>query len=177
MPFAYLGGYGGLLVRRRYNLQSMTTTLNDIKKQLEGKDKNDLIHLIVRLGRFKKENKELLSYLLYDAGSPDQFVNDVRSEIDELFLEINYSSVYFIKKSVRKIVRILLKYIRFASDKQVEASLLAYFCHSLKVHPVPLKKSVQLQNIYDSQWKKLQVALEAIHPDLQHDLLKEMDLL
>lgn len=176
MPFAYLAVIHGLSMRQIQS-KSMASTINDIKKQLQGKDKKDLINLIVRLGKFRKENKELLSYLLYDAGTPDQFVSDVRSEIDELFSEINYSSVYFIKKSVRKIVRILHKYIRFVSDKPVEASLLAYFCHSLKMHPVPLKKSVQLQNIYDSQWKKLQAALEALHPDLQHDLLKEMDLL
>ena len=53
----------------------------------------------------KKENKELLTYLLFYGTDEVSYIEKVKEEIQLQFQEINTSTYYFIKKSVRKILR------------------------------------------------------------------------
>jgi hypothetical protein len=83
--------------------------------------------------------------------------------------------VYYIKKSLRKILRALKKYIRYSGLLVVEVELLIYFCTAMKDLNIPLHKNPVLQNIYESQLKKIHSALNTLHEDLQHDYLKEVE--
>jgi len=103
-------------------------SISEIKKDLEKRNFNELVDYCLRIARFKKENKELLSFLLFDADDISEYVKNIKHETDQQFEEINKSNIYFIKKSVRKILRSLNKYIRFSLSKQVEAELLIHFC-------------------------------------------------
>ena len=42
-------------------------TVSRIKKDISIKNHDELVELCLRLAKFKKENKELLTYLLYEA--------------------------------------------------------------------------------------------------------------
>ncbi len=44
-------------------------TVKQIKDELKHHSQEELIDLCLHLSKFKKENKELLSYLLYDANN------------------------------------------------------------------------------------------------------------
>lgn len=154
----------------------MPITISEIKKSLENRDRAELLSYCMRMAKFKKENKELLGFLLFQEDDIEEFVARVKEESDLLFREINISNVYFIKKSVRKILRIINKYIRFAGSRQVESELLIYFCNSLIEFSIPLEKSRQLNNIYLAQVKKADAAIATLHPDLQYDLTKQKRL-
>ncbi|HXR83597.1 MAG TPA: hypothetical protein VN722_04770 [Hanamia sp.] len=145
-------------------------SINEIKKDLENRDIEEVIACCLHLARFKKENKELLSFLLFDANDISGYIENIKQETDLQFREINKSNIYFIKKSVRKILRSLNKYIRFSLSKQMEAELLIHFCNCIISHAVPIKKSQQLMNLYQTQLKKIDQALSSLHPDLQYDL-------
>lgn len=153
-----------------------TASLNDIKKELSNRDSADLLEYCLRLAKFKKENKELLQYLLFEADDISTYIKEGKSEIEEQFLQMNKSNTYFIKKSVRKILRNINKQIRFSISKQVEAELLIQFCNCIIKHSIPIKKSRQLNNIYENQLKKVDKALASLHPDLQYDLKRELIL-
>ena len=71
--------------------------VSDIKKDLKNKPQPELLELCLRLAKFKKENKELLTYLLYEADDEAAFIQSIKEEVDEQFDEINTSSYYFIK--------------------------------------------------------------------------------
>ncbi|MBP9099308.1 MAG: hypothetical protein KBF74_10875, partial [Ferruginibacter sp.] len=66
-------------------------TVKEIKAALENLPPQELLPLTLRLARFKKENKELLTYLLFDASDERGYVESVKSAVDELFEEINHS--------------------------------------------------------------------------------------
>jgi hypothetical protein len=152
-----------------------TSSLSDIKKDLERRNSKELLEYCLRLAKFKKENKELLGFLLFEAEDITSYVEGVKAETIELFLEINKSNIYFIKKSVRKILRNLNKHIRFALSKQVEAELLIHFCNCMVQYSIPLTKSKQLTNLYEMQLKKLETAISTLHPDLQYDLGRQIE--
>lgn len=149
-------------------------SIHEIRKELGKKDFDEVVSYCLRLARFKKENKELLAFLLFKEDEVDAFVEDLKQQTSALFSQINHSNVFFVKKSVRKIVRLLNKNIRFTLSKQVEAELLIHFCNCIHQFSIPIKKSRQLSNLYDAQVKKIEQALSALHPDVQYDLRKQI---
>lgn len=153
-----------------------TVSLNDIKKELSNHGSTDLFEYCLRLAKFKKENKELLQFLLFDAEDISTYIKEVKREIEEQFVQMNTSNIYFVKKSVRKILRNINKQIRFSISRQVEAELLIEFCNCIKRHSVPIKKSRQLYNLYENQLKKIDKTLCSLHPDLQYDLKRQLIL-
>lgn len=148
--------------------------INEIKKELTKRDFDELQEYCLRLVRFKKENKELLSFILFDADDIENYIENIKNETDQQFDEMNKSNIYFIKKTVRKILRNINKHIRFALSKEVEAELLIHFCNCILSYHIPIKKSRQLMNLYEAQLKKIEIVLSAIHPDLQYDLRKKL---
>jgi len=153
------------------------STINELKQELAHMPSSQLLDLCLRLARFKKENKELLTYLLFESHDEPSYIKSVKQEMDEQFANINSSNLYFAKKSIRKILRVANKYIRYSGSKTVEIELLVYFCQALNESNIPFKKSTALANLFNSQVKKIGTAIASLHEDLQYDYLKELKLL
>ena len=60
-----------------------------IKKELKHRSAEELLELCLRLSKFKKENKELLTYLLFEAHDESGYIETVKAEINQQFEEIN----------------------------------------------------------------------------------------
>jgi len=152
-------------------------SINHIKQELETLPPEKVLGLCMRLAKYKKDNKELLSYLLFSAHDQEAFISDIKIEIDEQFETMNRSNFYFEKKTVRKILRSINKYIRYSGSKQVEVELLIYYCSKLKKSGIPISTSVVLSNLYSNQLSKIKKALSTLHEDLQYDYNKEFEAL
>lgn len=149
-------------------------TIHEIKQELVLRKPAELVEIALRLGRFKKENKELLTYLLFEAHDEQGYVNGIRKEIDNLFETVNLSHLYFVKKTLRKIVRIINKYSRYSGNKQTDIELRIYFCQKVKDTGINIKRNPVIANLYNNQLKKIQLVLETLHEDLQYDFKKEI---
>ncbi len=150
-------------------------TLAELKKELTKKSSREVMELCLRLGRFKKENKELITYLLFEADDELNYINSVKLEIDTQFEEMNRSNLYLAKKSIRKILRNVNKYNRYSGLPQTAVELLIYFCYTLKHSRIPIDKSAALTNLYQNQLKKINGLIETLHEDLQYDFQKQLD--
>lgn len=149
-----------------------------IRKELKHKTNEELAELCLRLSRFKKENKELLTYLLFEADSEAGYIESVKAEIDEQFGLINTDSYFYIKKSVRKILRNTKKYIRYSLNKETEVELLLYFCKTLKQMTPTINRNTTLTNIYDRNIEAIKKKITKLHEDLQYDynvILEDID--
>ncbi|WP_418500243.1 hypothetical protein [Flagellimonas sp.] len=144
-------------------------TIAQLKKELQFRSQDEVMQLCLRLARFKKENKELLTYLLFEADSEESYIEVVKQETDEMFSEINVNSFFYIKKSVRKILRTLKKYIRYSGDKATEVELLLYFCEKLKDFRPSIRRNTTLLNLYQRQLEYIAKKIPLLHEDLQHD--------
>ncbi|MFC7358456.1 hypothetical protein ACFQO1_12215 [Jejudonia soesokkakensis] len=154
-------------------------TVAQLKKELKHRSTDELLQLTLRLARFKKENKELLTYLLFDSENEARFVATLKEEMSERFSEINTNTFYYIKKSVRKILRETKKYIRYSNSKETEVELLLYFCEELKNFSPSIKYNTTLVNLYERQLIFIQKKIDGLHEDLQYDYnleLKELPL-
>lgn len=144
-------------------------TIAQLKKELQFKSQDDIVQLCLRLARFKKENKELLTYLLFESENEAGYIETVKQEVDILFAEININSYFYIKKSVRKILRTIKKYIRYSGNKETEVELLLYFCEKLKDLKPSIRRNTTLLNLYTRQLDYVAKKLPLLHEDLQYD--------
>lgn len=152
-----------------------TASVNEIKQHLKQSSAEELLELCLRLVKYKKENKELTSYLLFEANDLPGYIENVKGEIDGQFADINKANLYFVKKSLRKILRATNKYIRYTSSKETEVELLIYYCYSIKSSGIEIKKSAALTNLYNNQLKKIKAVISTLHEDLQHDYNKQIE--
>ena len=53
-----------------------------IKEELKNLDREELSELCLSLSKFKKENKELLTYLLFEADDENYFIKGIKEEIE-----------------------------------------------------------------------------------------------
>ncbi len=154
------------------------STIHELKEELVHFSQPDLMALCLRMARFKKENKELLTYLIFMGHDEPAFVESIKAEIDAQFELIPTDhNLYFIKKSVRKILRNTNKFIRYSGDKTTAITLLLYFCTKFKGSGIRMEESAALSNLYALQQSKIEKMLPLLHEDLQYDFRKEMDRL
>ncbi len=154
-----------------------TATARELKIELGHRSSTELIELCLRLSRFKKENKELLTYLLFESANEGAYIESIKSEVDAQFEEINTSSYHYIKRSVRKILRGIKKYIRYSKNKETEVELLLYFCQKLSGFQPYINRNTVLQTILSRECKAIQKKLSTLHEDLQYDYTKELESL
>ncbi|WP_109833051.1 hypothetical protein [Reichenbachiella versicolor] len=151
-------------------------SIRDLKIELNTKTKKELVELCLQMAKFKKDSKELLTYLLYEAQDEEAYIESVKIEMDELFDQVNSSSYYYVNKSMRKILRLAKKFIRYSKKKTTEFELLKYFCEQLLERHAPLS-NYTLENIYDRQIIALRKIVASLHEDLQYDYGIELERL
>ena len=148
-----------------------TVKISELKKELGQRHPQELIELCLKLVKFKKENKDLLHYLLFEQENETLYIEKVKEEIDIAFSEINRTTFYFAKKGVRKSLRLVTKHIKYSDQKATEIELLSYFLLKFNTLSKSFPRSTAFENLRVSILKKITKALNTLHPDLQHDYL------
>ncbi|HRG90376.1 MAG TPA: hypothetical protein PLW44_15235 [Chitinophagales bacterium] len=152
------------------------STVHELKDELKHLSVKELVELCNRLARFKKENKELLTYLLFEAHDEKGYIQSVKTEVEQQFAEIpKGNSLYLQKKSIRKILRTVNKYNRYSGIKTTEVELLLYFCNQLSRSGIKFRESNALSNLYEGQLKKAYKLTLTLHEDLQYDYLRTIE--
>ena len=58
-----------------------SATVRELKTELQEKSPKEILELCLRLSRFKKENKELLTYLLFESSDEQSYIESVKEEL------------------------------------------------------------------------------------------------
>ncbi|SDF70299.1 hypothetical protein [Chitinophaga filiformis] len=152
-------------------------TINELKKELQEVPPAQLVELCLRLAKFKKENKELLNYLLFESHDLQAYIEAVKEEMDAAFAESPRQNIYFVKKHLRKILRATNKHIKYTGSKQAEVELLLYYCTKIKKAGIKVGESVALTKLYLQQVKKIEKSISLQHEDLQYDYKRQLERL
>ncbi len=152
-------------------------SLKEVKTELNHKSHQELMELCLRLSRFKKENKELLTYLLFEYSDEEGYIESIKTAMDKEFDTINTDSYFYMRKSIRKILRLIKKFIRYSQNKETEVELLLYFCKRLKDFEPSINKSKALVNLYNRNIDFINKKVALLHEDLQYDYQLELESL
>lgn len=155
----------------------LKASIPEIRKELEYLEAPELRQLCLKLARYKVQNKELLSYLLFDASDEHGFIESVKEAIDQQFTEINRNHYYYVKKSVRKILRFTKKYIKFSKQKETEIALLTHFLYKLSKMSPDYERNSVLRGIYQRERLNVKKCISSLHEDLQLDYRNELERL
>jgi hypothetical protein len=150
-------------------------TVKQIREELNHLSQKELIELCLKLSRFKKDNKELLTYLLFEANDEERYIQGIKEYMNEQFGLINTRNYYYIRKSVRKILSQVKKLIRYSKKKETEVELLLHFCWNLQELSPSISGSTRLVNVYERQLAMAEKAMNALHEDLQYDYRLELE--
>ena len=156
---------------------SITTYgLQDIKKEIQHLSAAQMTELCLRLARYKKENKELLAYLLFEADNEAAFVEKVKSEAGFMFSQLPVQS-YNAAKSMRKILRLLSKYTKFMGSKEAEINLLLNFCKNYIQYGDRKASYKPLRLILIRQIIKVKTLIGKLHEDMQFDFTEDYNIM
>ena len=150
-------------------------SLAEIKKRLVRLEQGEMLEACLRLARFKRDNKELLTYLLFASEDEKAYLASLCAEIDEQFEAMNKSTLYYSKKGIRKTIRWMEKFIRYSGNNETELEVRIHFCKTLQASKIPIKKSKVTWNMLLSQLKKIEKVLAKFHPDIQYEYRAEID--
>ena len=150
-------------------------TVKQLKDELKHRSHEELLQTCLRLSKFKKENKELLTYLLFESSDESMYIERVKKEVDDEFDQIDTNNYYYIKKSIRKILRNIKKHARYSGIKGTEVELLIYFLLKMDSFTPSVHRNKTLQNLYDRQRAMVEKKITSLHEDLQHDFEVEME--
>lgn len=145
------------------------TSLAQIKKELKNLSPDELYEICAYLGRFKVENKLLLTYLLYYSNDEHSYIEDIKDELEKQFLSLNTQSYFYMKKTIRKVLRQIKLYSRISRSLVVEIELLLFFCKKLITIEPSITKNKTLNNLYQRQLDSIVKKVDLLHEDLQYD--------
>ena len=152
-------------------------SISTIKKELLSLPPDKLAEYCLRMAKYKVENKEFLSYLIFQAYDEETYIREVKTEIDTQFKNLNKSKTFLAKKTVRKVLKTTQKFIKFSGEKTTEIELLLYFCRKLKTSGLALRYGSVMGNLYMRQVERIRKVLASLHEDLQLDYVNEVERL
>ncbi len=150
--------------------------LNTLKKELAAAEKSELINFCLRLAKYKTENKEFLSYLIFHEHSPETYISDIKTMIEEGF-KVLPKQFYYQIKGIRKLLRLINKYIKFLGNKEHEAAIILCFCNAFIKNGFQKSRQKSMELILERQFKRLEKAVNSLHEDLQFDFNQEILLI
>ncbi|MAJ31248.1 MAG: hypothetical protein CMC18_01145 [Flavobacteriaceae bacterium] len=151
-----------------------TASIKQLKDTLSTLGREELIGLLLRMVKFKKENKELLTFLLFEVDDLDTYVYEITLEIKEEFENYRLKTAYYKRKGCRRILRVLKKYIKYAADKEVEVRLLLAYVSIAADFETYINDRV-IQKIAFRQLLLAEKSILKLHEDLQYEYKLELE--
>lgn len=152
-----------------------SASLSAIKNELQHIPQEALVELFIRMAKYKKENKELLNYLLFENTNEQEYIAAIKKEMTDEFAEMNILNMFLAKKSIRRILRMANKYIKYSGQAETEIEVLIHFCKELKALKLDYTKSTAMVNLYNSQLMKINKAMKTLHEDLQYEYENDLE--
>lgn len=158
-----------------YLARMRTATIDDIKNELKQLPPKEVLALLLRLARFKKENKELLTYLLFESHDEQGYLQVLKTDITEQFAAVDPSPVSKAKKAYRKILRSINRQVKYIGSKAAAMELLIHYCTVMRNLDTDLKPALEV--LYFQQLTKAEKLIPQLEDDLQFDFQQQLESL
>lgn len=140
-----------------------------IKKELQTLSTKDLMSICLNLAKYKKDNKDYLSYLLFDSDNRVEYLNGCKDEMEHALDAMTYKTFYHKKKAIRAVLKKAKTRIRYTSNKEFEVDLLLYFCECIANQSAEINRNHTILGIVERQLIMIKKIVAKMHEDLQYD--------
>lgn len=152
-------------------------SLKIIKDELSRMSHKELTGVISSLLKFRKENKEFVTYLLFDSKDEAEFIKSIKAEMDAAMEPVTRYNVRPMIKLIRKTLRNTRKAIKFSSEKETSIQLLMHFCSIIKAKNLPVTRFKSLNLMWDRCILNINKDILSLHEDLRYDYGVELKAL
>ena len=152
----------------------LKTGIHELRVKTNDLSVESLHRLLTRLMRFKRENKELVAFELFIRAEPENWFADIREECNVTLNEMNTSHPYFMRKTMRKLIRTLKTYARYAGDPAIEAELLCILLEAFHQKHLHEHTAEKIRKIVTDTQVRLQKMISKLHDDLQYDFIRRL---
>lgn len=150
-----------------------TYSLAEQKKELQSLEHPELAALCLRLARYKKENKELLEYLLFHQSNPQEYAEGIKNELKIGFSALSGAN-YTDAKKLRKLTKLVNKQAKYIQNTSIEVDLWLCYCTQYCVSLCSKSSAKVVQNFYLKAVAKIEKLASKLHEDLQFDVQEEL---
>jgi hypothetical protein len=147
-----------------------TEKLSELKNELAILPPSELLKIAVRLAKYKVENKELMTYLLFHADDPLGYAEKMKEEVVSPFYQIGISP-YHLVKALRKSLRQITKYYKFTSNINGEIELLISIVNCFDENFKREFVNIRLNKLIFGVLEKVEKKISKLHEDLQRDYI------
>lgn len=152
-------------------------SLKTIKQELSLLPNQEVIQILLKLVRHRKENKELVSFILFDSKDEASYIRQMKLDMDESMKPVTLSNYATSLKYIRRVLRNTKKIARYSTHNEMEVELLMHFCSILKSKNLPVKEVKGLSKMWDRCIQCILKAISTLHEDLKYDYQTELDTL
>jgi len=104
-----------------------------------------------------------------------EYAEEVKGLMDDALQNLNTSSAFLAKKTLRKILKIAADNARFSSNAEIAAELTLHALSILNALPSKLMRATVIANMKKAQLKKMETTLAELHPDLEYEYRSRFD--
>lgn len=137
-------------------------------------DAKHLLETCLKLAKGNKQSKELLHFLLFEAQDINTYIKKAKEEISNSLSSMPHN-FYLAKKYLRKTLKEINKYIKYAANPMVDIELLIHFISACKDARLNFNAHPLIINMMNSQIKKIKKAILKLHEDLQYDYTVQLE--
>jgi hypothetical protein len=170
-PFFYITNTNYLSISDKF-CSMQASSVDTLKAELKTLPPKKVLELLLRLTRFKKENKELLTYLLFESHNIQGYIEQIKMEITEAFEELDNSRAY--KKGFRKIQRMINKPIKYMGNRMATVELYLFMAEKIKEQKKSLFTRSFLDKTLHQYIGKIEKLLPLVDEDLRHDVKRQL---
>jgi hypothetical protein len=144
-------------------------SISEVKKNLKHLTDDELCVIMIKLAKFKKVNKEYLSFLLLNESNESLYVEEVKEHLTELLENVNQNSIQYAKKTLRKVLRVLRQCSDFSEKDVTQLDLSVFFCNELNKLQKSIRNHSIVQGMYNREITKIDKIMKGMHEDLVAD--------
>ncbi len=149
-------------------------SIDTIKQELKQRTPKQVLDILLHLARFKKENKELLTYLLFEATDNEAYVRQVKEEITDALHQIDGLPAYQYKKQFRKMQRKLGKPVKYMNNKSATIELYMHVIEQISADRKTSFIRAFLDKVAEQYIRKIEKILPAVPEDLAGDIARRI---
>lgn len=150
-------------------------SLADIKRELNTYNQSQLLETCLRIIKFKKDNKELATYLLFAAGEEAEYIKEINTTTSDGMMLAKSKPLYQQRKTLAKVLRLVNKYARYSGKKETHIELLLHYTERL-IDIFDIKLS-HIASLLHRNVKRITAMIATLHPELQYDYGQRLNLL
>ena len=147
----------------------MDAPIKNIKEELQQLSHKELLDFSLRILKYKKENKELAYYLLFEKQDEDGYAQKIINILKDELTTINFSRTFFARKGFKRVNRLAAKYLKYSGDTESAIKVYLFLAKEIAAAGKIYRLTSLTGKLVEQHNLRTKKMIASLHEDLQFD--------